>query len=1463
MAYKHFYLDRTLEHNFNRELSKQQGKSLIFPLLFVLFYLFMVPANAQNCCDVDGNVDLCYLSGEDYCGSNIGNCFGYSLDGMFMIDALTAKLTSPDNFGVNGIVDCELELIELTDVSSVMAINDAGCDIIFLPNVFIEPGTNIMDLSQSFIPEEILQNVYDWSLQCSNNLVIATQGEANIWGYTTSNSNLNPNTPIPGTSLNSIFEGAFGSLDLFNQGGTFQGVFTGTPPSSEYEVLANDANNNPTVVLDLVSNDIIVGDIGIFCSGGAGVVSPGPGINNNNDILICNMFALACELAQEANKVTVTHELCPGETVILPDGIEVNSPGIYVDTLTALNGCDSIITTSLAYGIETSPIFPEPDTTICEGDTISVDGTLPINLPVPFYENTTDLVIDPIFVNVISEIPVTGFGSTILGPGMIQSVCLDIDHNWLDDLDILLVAPNGELLELSTDNGLNQDDYIGTCFTETAAAVIGSAGTGAPFTGEFLPEGDWSDLYGSQINGIWQLVIQDDANGFQGTLLNWSITFSPILELNYLWETSTGLSCDNCPVPDAFPVQTTTYFLTMTDSFGCSTLDSTTIEVIPLLPAPVVSCDSITLNSINISWEAVSGAADYQINIDQNGWILPNNGDLSYFLDGLSPLDTVEIMVQALDDCGGQISTITCSTPDCDAPIPSLVSFSPTSCFGSNDGALNLSALGGSGSGYTFELNGAVNTTGIFNNLTAGSYDILVTDDANCGIYYAAEVTQPDSIQLTPVIEQEISCFGFDDGSLSVAINNGVAPFSFFWNGEPADSILTNVSADLYTIQVTDANGCSTSDEIIIEQPPVLALQSDAIQVDCFGNTTGSATVIPEGGTLPYIYQWDNAADNQTTAMAGFLAAGSYTVTVIDNNDCEVSTIVEVNQPEILSVTTDFSNPNCSEGEDGQIQLTVSGGIPDYNYSWSPVLANVGTFSNLTAGTYHVTISDFNNCLAEASIQLEDPAPVTIASQTTDVSCFEGNNGAISIEYTGVVGTPDFSWSNGIGAQNINNLTAGDYCLTITDDNNCQAIDCISIEEPLPLALSLSAQNISCDEEDDGSIDLTISGGVSPYSFDWSNGSSSEDVVDLTVGNYSVTITDMNNCQSFASAELIQNTASFSLELDPTDVDCFGNSSGSVSLTANGSFGNLNYQWTGPENYQSGSQNISNVAAGTYAVTAEDEFGCQVTATIAIEEPLPLSAVLDIQDVSCFGSADGLVSILPEGGTFPYLYSIDSGQNFVSSALFSNLNGGNYNLIVQDANGCDWPANFEISEPEEIVIDIQQFAEIILGETYEYNAQVNIPESQIDTLFWTPTDSLSCMDCLGTFANPEYTTSYTIHLTTIDGCETQAFTTLLVDRRISVFVPNVFSPNGDGVNDILTVFAAETNIKRVKSFQVFDRWGSSVFYVEDFLPNNPEVGWDGRFRGKHLNPAVFVWIAEIELQDGQIELFQGDVTIVR
>ena len=321
-----------------------RSKTLLTILPVFLFNFFQLNTHAQSCCDVDDVITLCYLSAADWCGTNDGNCFEYSLDGNHMENALALKLQSDQNFGPSGTVNCNLELKRLADVSSVQSINDCGCDMVFTINAFVGPG-GVVDWDASFMPEYVLENIYNWSLECENNIAIIPQIEAYYWGYTLENANINPNTPVAGTSLNVIFDGPFGSLPSFNQGGGYQGVFTGTPASGT-EILANDANGNATVALDIVTNDIMIGDIGIFCSNNVGDVSTGTGINNNNDILVCNIFALACRIAEGFNSER-TIAICPNDTVTLPGGSIVSSTGIYVDSLISVGGCDSVITTEI------------------------------------------------------------------------------------------------------------------------------------------------------------------------------------------------------------------------------------------------------------------------------------------------------------------------------------------------------------------------------------------------------------------------------------------------------------------------------------------------------------------------------------------------------------------------------------------------------------------------------------------------------------------------------------------------------------------------------------------------------------------------------------------------------------------------------------------------------------------------------------------------------------------------------------------------------------------------------------------------------------------------------------------------------------------------------------------------------------------------------------------------------------
>jgi len=265
-----------------------------------------------------------------------------------MDDYLRQKLLNPNNFGPNGIVNCDIQLRELVDISTVQAIEQQECDIIFTGSFSVDTLSSSVVFDVTSIPILELSNIKTWSEKCLSNLVIITQNEANLWGYFADDLNDNPNRPAQGAFGLSIFDGPFGNVNSFNQGGSFQGVFSNTP-STNFTLLGVDANNRPTAVLDSLTNDIIMGDVGIFCGNGVGDVSQGPNINNNNDRLVCNIFSLGCDIVNSGNIFLQTIEICNGSNYIRPNGGLANTEGIYYDTLRASNFCDSIIQTELMF----------------------------------------------------------------------------------------------------------------------------------------------------------------------------------------------------------------------------------------------------------------------------------------------------------------------------------------------------------------------------------------------------------------------------------------------------------------------------------------------------------------------------------------------------------------------------------------------------------------------------------------------------------------------------------------------------------------------------------------------------------------------------------------------------------------------------------------------------------------------------------------------------------------------------------------------------------------------------------------------------------------------------------------------------------------------------------------------------------------------------------------------------------
>ncbi len=1159
-----------------------------------------------------------------------------------------------------------------------------------------------------------------------------------------------------------------------------------------------------------------------------------------------------------------------GDTMItipvLPinDGILEGEETIFIDI--RLNPCtrDTILVK-----IADNPLLPAPlieDTIICPGETVFQDATLPVPIPPPAsFTNTMNVPIDTEFVARISEIEVSGVFPELLGPGVIQSVCINIEHRWVDDLDIFLVTPSGQFLEMTTDNGADGDDYINTCFTEDATTVISFPGPVAPaspnsFMGDWLPEGPWSDIYGGETNGTWQLVVTDDALNIDGEILDWTITFNKIFDIFYEWTPDMNISCSDCPAVNMFPPDSTTYVLNVTDTYGCRIVDSIEIAVLDTLPPPEINCDSITNSSIKFAWDTLPGATGYEVNVDGGGWMLPNNGDFSQLMNGLSLADTISIEVRGVSPCGVRTDSLTCFTPICAVPDLLVDSIKAVSCTGGSDGTLMVSGVGGVG-GFTYTLDATSNSTGMFDNLSPGIYEVMVSDAISCSRTIEIEILEPSPLSLSTVLIDTLQCFGDANATATVIVSGGTAPYTFLWDAIQVDSIANSLGAGLHTVVVTDARGCFLQDDIMIMEPSALTVTTDSTDVLCQGGNTGVATISPSGGTSPYTFLWDTNAASQMTASATALTMGTYEVTITDDNNCTIVSSVTINEPTELTGDITFENPKCPQSTDGTATVIPSGGTGPYTYLWSdPSASTLDSAVNLSGEEYFVTVTDANGCTFDTSATLISPDTFMLVLSSTDVDCFGGNDGSATATVMNITGPETYLWSNMATTATIDLLTAQQYCVTVTDVNGCEQSDCITITEPNELQAAATKTSAGCTGQSEGTIDLTVIGGSAPYLYVWTNGSLTEDLANLPKGDYTVTVTDANTCTTTTTVT-IEEGAPYTLIFDVENLSCSSENDGSIDLTANGGSIGITYQWMGPNGFVSTTEDLDNLSPGKYIVMALDPQGCSVTDSVEVNGPDGIDVSYDIEEISCFGAGDGRVFFEVDGGTGPYSYAFGTDSVLQNLSFFLNLSGGTYPYTIQDAFGCEVRDSLTLIEPQELVITLGPSHEILLGESYTFPTEINFSNLIIDSILWTPTDSLSCINCLTPTVNPEYTREYTIEIFAQNGCTTKGHILLLVNRQVSVYIPSAFSPNGDQINDVLMVYGKAGSIKEVKRFEVFNRWGAQVHGAYNFQVNDETAGWDGLLNNETLNQAVFAWLVEIELLDGSREVLSGDVLL--
>ncbi|HBF88284.1 MAG TPA: hypothetical protein DDX39_06540 [Bacteroidales bacterium] len=659
------------------------------------------------------------------------------------------------------------------------------------------------------------------------------------------------------------------------------------------------------------------------------------------------------------------------------------------------------------------------------------------------------------------------------------------------------------------------------------------------------------------------------------------------------------------------------------------------------------------------------------------------------------------------------------------------------SCNGGTDGSATVTAADGT-SPYTYLWSDGQSNS-IANNLLEGTYTVTITDGKNCTASTNVSIIEPDILSVSILSQINVSCNAGNDGSITATISGGTTPYSYNWTGGQTTNPAIGLNAGAYTITVTDDAGCTKTASTTLTQPnELIASISAQTNVDCNGSATGSLTVSAVGGTLAYSFLWSNA---QTGATANNLIAGPYTVTITDSKGCTDSIGETVTENSIVTAEiTDSTNVSCNGESTGNATVTASGGTLSYSYIWSDgQTTNIAT--NFAEGEYFVTVSDDNGCTATANVNITEPTILTASILSeTDVSCNAGSDGESTVSGSGGTTPYTYLWTGGVTTQTLSNQISGIYNVTVTDDNSCTASTSVEIFQPTAISITNVNTNIYCRGDSTGAINLSVSGGTSPYTFAWSNGAATEDVSDLPAGNISITVTDDAGCNASKTITLTQPAVTLSASTSFTDVSCNGGSNGTATVSASGGTTPYSYSWTSGAT----TQTISNLTVGTYDVTITDNKLCTTTSSVSILEPTTLSAIISSKiDVSCNGGNNGTATVNASGGTSPYLY-VWSGGGTDSTKL--NMISGNYTVTITDAHACTTTANTTINQPTVLSANISAQTNVscfsgnngdatvnALGGTNPYtylwsNAQNTITASNLtaNTYAVTVTDSLLC-----------------------------------------------------------------------------------------------------------------------------------------
>ena len=960
------------------------------------------------------------------------------------------------------------------------------------------------------------------------------------------------------------------------------------------------------------------------------------------------------------------------------------------------------------------------------------------------------------------------------------------------------------------------------------------------------------------------------------------------------------------------------YNVTVTDKLGCIYTESFTLFTpsISLTPAVIVSpaCSGKPTGSISITATGGTpkpgGTYDYKWsnNTTQNGVV---SGSISGIPEGI-----YSVTITDANNCSVISNFELVPGVTIDATIDKQIPV----CFG--DGTGQITATGttnGTTTGpYTFNWEASAgvpnntNTTSIVSGLNNGFYDVTITDAAGCFKEKTIEIKGNGEIVFLIINKINDNCSGAPSGSATIYDGSGnTIPFpdpnnpgnglyEFTWSNGSNPTTLKAVSLQLnnlsgtadgtrYYVTITGVDGCTADTSFLIFKKDAPLIEFDTlIPIACSGGNNGSiqATLTAKGSEITSV-TWSNNAglpvnsgdpNGKYFSTVSNLTGGQYILTVNTLSGCELKdTIVLEGQGSIAVDNALIVPTTCPDADDGSIQLTTSGGIMPYTYLWSNGEVT-DAIVNIKVGSYTVTISDASGCPPFIDTYVVSSAPSIISGvdQNTIVAsdCFDailGSGSATVNASGGGIGTYSFTWSSGetfSGTSSTAVQLKGGWQFVTISDGNCNVVDSVFIPSPPAItANKATAQftDVTCFGDNDGSITFVASGGNGGYSYTWSPVQTNTATLNgLGAGTYKVTISDNKNCIGVDSFK-INEPAELVATLNSTitqDVNCFGESTGAIGVDVTGGNGSNTFTWNPAilGNVNTG----NNLPAGNYLISVSDIKGCSDDVSVTLNEPLALSVNFGpVPEPACAGFETNFEINSITGGAGPdYKYTIDQGQTYTTFEIAKVL-GGDHLLTITDENGCTLDSTFTVTEPAPILVSLPEDVVINLGDSILLSPVV-LSAFPVGTSVWSPPSNVSCVNCDETYAHAISNQYINVLVTDVNGCSGIDSILLKVDKTRKIFIPNVFSPNKDGINDEFQIYTGP-GVKEVMYVRVFNRYGALVYEQKNLPPSEYGTtnGWDGTFKGSQLNPDVFTYVSEISFLDGKTQLYFGSVTLVR